>query len=200
MMVWPPGGAVRELRNTLSEKRFEHSVRVTETAFHIRGAWGDRVRVSAEDLAWAALFHDCAKEFGPELRAQWLERDGCPFGTELLDTPSLVHAALGARVLRNQYGIENGDILRAVAYHPTGHRDLKPVGWLVYMADYLEPGRDFVKDRELVLERACEDPLTGLRLVAELRHGLTGEKGKKIHPVSLEFRDYLLSAATLALD
>ena len=196
MMDLVPAAAMDELKSMLSPARFEHSRRVLVTCGTLAQAWNFPY-AKRESLEWAALFHDCAKEIPREESLRWLQVDGCPFGSELLDTPGLVHAPLGARIVKQRYGITNPDVLRAIAYHATGHRDLTSIGWMVYIADYLEPGRKFVKNRDVLINESCADPLTGLRLVTELRHHLTGAKGRRIHPLALEYRAYLESIERL---
>lgn len=185
-----PNDAIAALKTVLSEKRYQHCVRVMETGFQLFHAWRLPEKMK-ESLAWAGLFHDCAKEMPPRKQEEWLNNGICPYGEELLDTPGLVHAALGAKILQREYGIRDHDILKAVAYHSTGHPDLTSIGWIVYIADILEPGRKFVVERENILRAAYENPLNGLRLVTDLRHSISGKKGQKIHPLSIRFKDYI---------
>ena len=60
-----------------------------------------------------------------------------------------------------KWDVHDPDVLTAVAYHPTGHPELNPIGWAVYLADYLEPGRTYFFEREEMYQAALKDPLMG---------------------------------------
>lgn len=185
-----PHDAVKSLKAVLTTPRYEHCLRVMDTSFQLFDAWNlpDGKR---ENMAWASLFHDCAKE-NPERKMQeWLQKGPAPYGMELLDTPGLVHAAVGTIILQQEYGIEDDEVLMAVAYHSTGHPNQTPIGWIVYLADILEPGRTFIKKREALLQTAMDQPLEGLRQVTILRHAISAGKGREVHPAALLFKAHL---------
>lgn len=190
-----PDEAVANLRSILTPPRFEHSVRVMETSFQLFDAW-DLPDEKRENMAWASLFHDCAKENPDRKMKEWLEKGTAMYGMELLDTPGLVHATVGTIILQLEYGIQDQEVLSAVAYHSTGHPIQTPVGWIVYIADILEPGRTFIEGREEFLQLALETPLEGLRQVTDLRHQISTGKGREVHPVSLRFKEYIDSVAS----
>jgi predicted HD superfamily hydrolase involved in NAD metabolism len=183
---------VKDLRTSLSKKRFQHCRQVFETALKIRDAWKE-YPVDANALAWAALFHDCGKELKKEERAQLMGDGPFLYGQELLANAKLSHAPLGAKIVAARYGIANPDVLQAIAYHPTGHPDLNPIGWIVYAADYLEPGRVFFAERKHVLDILCVSPLQGLRMVARLRIDSVEKKGKEVHPLAKIVEESLLN-------
>ncbi len=188
-----PSSAVERLQNTLSKKRFQHSVGVAETAFLLADSWKN-YPVDSTLLAWASLFHDCAKESRKE---RWTGEKPVLYGNELLDIPKLFHAPMSAWTLQYEYGIVDPSALMAVSYHPTGHPDFTPIGWMVYISDFLEPGRVYFEQREEFLEQACADPLTGLRLVTGLRLEAVRKKGKPIHPIAQRFKKFLDSKNSL---
>lgn len=191
-----PKDAVKNLKNVLSKKRYDHCVRVMETSFQIFDAW-DMPDEKRKGMAWASLFHDCAKENPPKIQEKWIEKNASPYGIDVLDMPTLVHGTVGAIILKQEYGITDPEILMAVAYHSTGHPNLKPIGWIVYMADILEPGRTFIEKREDYLRTACKDPLEGLRQVTDLRHSINHGKGRNIHSTSIHFKEYLEAVESL---
>lgn len=190
-----PNDAVVNLQHVLSEKRYDHCVRVMKTSFEIFDAWKlpDEKRTT---MAWASLFHDCAKENPPAKMQEWIDRGPAPYGMELLDTPGLVHATVGTIILQQEYGISDDEILTAVAYHSTGHADQSPIGWIVYLADILEPGRTFIGGREEYLKTSMSDPLEGLRQVTVLRHSISDGKGRDVHPAALQFKDHIFSISS----
>lgn len=191
-----PASAVERLKSSLSEKRYEHSVRVLETAFELVKAWNG-MPLDETQLAWAGLFHDCAKELPKPEQDRLLEKYPLKYGAELLSTPSLIHAPLGTLLLPEQYHIDYPDVLQAVAYHSTGHPTLRPIGMIVYMADYLEPGRYYHEERKGLLESALKDPLQGLRDVTNYRIEYLKASNKTINDTVIEFQNYLNSVNEL---
>ncbi len=185
-----PQQSIQQLQSAISEKRYKHCEGVLETAFELSHAWKD-YPVEPGLLAWAALFHDCAKELPLDTRERIIKQNEFDFGKELISNLKLSHAPLGAFLLETQYGMDHPDVLSAVAYHPTGHPDLTPIGWLVYIADYLEPGRTYIPNRDMLIEEASNDPLTGLRLITNLRISMVLQKGKKVHPLARKYQAYL---------
>lgn len=185
-----PSSKVKELKKSLSKKRFIHSTGVLETSLLFADSW-NALSIDRESLAWAALFHDCAKELPKEERNRLAQENSFQWGKELLDHNKLNHAPLSAKLLHERHGIENQDILMAIAYHPTGHPDLTPIGWAVYIADYLEPNRNYFPEREEWLKKACQNPLDGLRLISDLRIRVVKEKNIPIHPLAIDFDNYL---------
>jgi predicted HD superfamily hydrolase involved in NAD metabolism len=185
-----PQSAIIALQSSISEKRFRHCLGVLEASFRLADAW-EHYDIDRRLLAWAALFHDCAKELTKSKQIRLVNNGNLIYGRELIHTSKLSHAPLGALLLQTKYGMDHPEVLMAVAYHPTGHSDLTPIGWIVYMADYLEPGRAYVENRDEILDAACNDPLTGLRMVTDLRISMVLKKGKDVHPMAEQFKTHL---------
>jgi 2-amino-4-hydroxy-6-hydroxymethyldihydropteridine diphosphokinase len=101
-------------------------------------SWAGTLRLSAEDtVRWAALgyLHDALRDADPEEL-----RPRVPPGAA--DLPgSLLHGPAAAERLRRD-GVEDGELLEAVAYHTLGHPGMRRMGRALYAADFLEPGRD----------------------------------------------------------
>ncbi len=185
-----PLEATKQLENSLSEKRFTHCCGVMETAFLIADAWKE-YPVNRTHLAWAGLFHDCAKELKRDELNHYMQNGEVKYGKELMTTPSLVHAPIGAVVLRLRFHVDHPDILKAVAYHPTGHPTLTPIGCMVYAADYLEPGRYYFEEREELLEAVLKNPLQGLRKITNFRIQRVQELKKPLNTTVLDFKEHL---------
>ncbi|MGC9328645.1 MAG: bis(5'-nucleosyl)-tetraphosphatase (symmetrical) YqeK [Candidatus Hinthialibacter sp.] len=186
-----PKEAIHKLHDALSQKRYNHSLRVMETAFLLADAWKNEYPVDQESLAWASLFHDCGKDISKEHRKILCSNGSIRYGKELIKINKLNHAPIGALLLQKQYGIQDHDILMTVAYHPTGHPDLPPIGWMTYIADFLEPGRTFFERREEYLEEACRNPILGLKKVTQLRMEAVLQKNKPIHPLTEQFMQFI---------
>jgi predicted HD superfamily hydrolase involved in NAD metabolism len=144
------------LRGRMSPDRWRHSLSVAETAYRLAEALG---WPSAErDLAViTGLLHDVAKELPPgELRA--LSHQNGEAETKDEAFVGLLHATIGARLARTQFGIDDARVLRAIADHPTGSPHDEPLAQLLFAADYLEPTRPQMQPEDRAL---LEEALAG---------------------------------------
>ena len=64
-------------------------------------------------------------------------------------TPKILHGVLGACEAQSKFGIYDPEILDAVKYHTTGKGNMSMLAKIIYIADYIEPNRDFDGVREL---------------------------------------------------
>lgn len=71
--------------------------------------------------------------------------------------PSLIHAKLGVYIARDKYGIKDRDILDAIRWHTTGKGDMTTLEKIVFIADYIEPGRTKQKNLALIRKMAFVD-------------------------------------------
>lgn len=123
----------------LKPERFEHTKRVVETAVKLSQKYGgDQNKVEL-----AAAFHDIAKNRPADLLKRWILREPS-LPRDLLEFHhELWHGPVGALMVRQDYGIEDPDILNAIRYHTTGRPAMTKLEKIVFIADYIEPGRKF---------------------------------------------------------
>lgn len=145
-----------------------------------------------EALRWraAAFLHDALRDAPPgELRATL---DG-----ELGGWPAtLLHGPAAARRLRSE-GVEDEELLRAVAYHTVGHPDFGALGMALYCADFLDPGRRFRPEWRADLRARLPDDLEGVTLeVAAARIGHLLDERRALHPATSAFWNRLVAART----
>jgi predicted HD superfamily hydrolase involved in NAD metabolism len=127
-----------EIAKRMPQKRFEHVLRVAETATTL----AIRYRISKTKAELAALFHDIAKYMDRELLQSIIL-------TEELDNRLLLfhhelwHGPVGAIIARDEFGVSDEDILNAIRYHTTGRAKMSSLEKLIYVSDMIEPGREF---------------------------------------------------------
>ena len=127
-----------ELSKRLSSGRFDHVLRVTETAQHLALLHG----VSVDKAELAALFHDIAKCMDPtSLRLLMIEDkvDQRLFNFH----HELWHASAGAIIAANEFNVKDQEVLNAIKYHTTGRAGMSNLEKVIYVADMTEPGRNF---------------------------------------------------------
>lgn len=126
------------VKDILPEKRYIHTLGVIESALSLAKEHG----VSEEDAGIAAALHDMAKFHDKhEMRAVIVDHG---LDTALLQFHhELWHAPVGAVFAKEKLNITNEDILNAIRYHTTGRPGMSDLEKVIYLADYIEPGRSF---------------------------------------------------------
>lgn len=107
---------------------------------------------------------------------------------ELRDLPrKLLHGPAAAARLR-ELGMRDDEVLGAVAFHTVGHPDLTLIGRLVYLADYLEPGRRFDPvGRASLRARMPHDWRDVLRTVVRSRVKHLLDSGNPVRPETMGY-------------
>ncbi len=174
-VVLPPWARV-------TEKRLAHIARVGELV----ASWADAMAVApAERERWlrAVSFHDALKD-APNALLLELAPDAWP-------SNGLRHGPAAA-VMAARAGEHDAGVLAAVRYHSVGFAGWDAVGRMLYMADYLEPGRRRAPaNRDALISRVPAEPGTVLREVARQRVRWTISKGHPLLPETVEFYNAL---------
>lgn len=92
----------------------------------------------------AGISHDIARELPVDNKKISLLKDGYPVSVEEKLNPVLLHGRFGADILRNKFNLEDDEILQAVRWHTVGHPDMGRLGQVLFIADYIEPGRTHI--------------------------------------------------------
>jgi predicted HD superfamily hydrolase involved in NAD metabolism len=130
--------ALQIVKEQMPEKRYQHTLGVMETAIELAERFGADVK-KAE---MAAIFHDYAKFRPKEEMKQIIIEQHMP--EDLLQYNSeLWHAPVGAYLVKKEVGITDQEILDAIKYHTSGRAGMTTLEKIIYLADYIEPGRSF---------------------------------------------------------
>lgn len=138
----------KEIRERIGEKRFLHTIRVKDTAINLAKIHG----VDEEKAEVAGFLHDCAKIKDKEELIKTAKENKLLLTKDMLKAPQIIHSYLGALFAREFYGIDDEDILNAITYHTTGRANMSDLEKIIFLADYIEPMRNFdgvEKAREL---------------------------------------------------
>ena len=54
----------------------------------------------------------------------------------------MIHSKLGAVHAKKLYGVDDEDIISSIRFHTTGKPDMTMLEKIIFIADYIEPGRD----------------------------------------------------------
>jgi predicted HD superfamily hydrolase involved in NAD metabolism len=123
------------LKAELKPARWDHTRGVLRTAERL----AERHGVDPARARVAALLHDCGKALEREALKKLLKESGADAHEKAL--PALWHAPVGAWRARHVYGCRDAEILAAVRFHSTGAPGQSPLQKLLFVADYIEPGR-----------------------------------------------------------
>lgn len=175
------------LKNRLSVKRYTHSIGVANTAARLAGMFNGDI----ERAYLAGLMHDYARELTEEELLELTAKHNLSTdGVELMQT-SLLHGPVGAWLLEQEGLITDQQVLNAIRWHTTGHPDMDQLARIVYISDYIEPGRNF-PGVDLLRQIANKD--LNLGVLAGLDHTLSFlvQRNNFIHPLSIAARNRLL--------
>jgi nicotinate-nucleotide adenylyltransferase len=175
----------KRLEQSVKTKRYEHSLRVTQTAETLCVKFGADV----SKARIAGIAHDMCKEFSQESMLAFCVRDGNDISELEKNRPSLLHGRAAAVALRDEYGIVDDDILEAVRFHTFGRPDMSDIAKIIYIADKIEPGRKHADTDVMNIEVFSLDEL--LYYVVDRNIDYLEQKGEKVSPLSYELRDGL---------
>ncbi|AZR73205.1 hypothetical protein BBF96_07285 [Anoxybacter fermentans] len=177
----------QRLKQMLDYNRYQHTLGVEETAVKLAEHYG----ASVEQARLAGLLHDCAKCLSKFNLLRRLEGSDIVVDEMEKEVEPLLHGPVGAIIAREDFGIQDPAVLRAIRYHTTGAPDMTLLDKIIYLADYIEPGRDcpgieevrklaFVNlDQAIIL--AC-----GRTIIYEIN------RNNRIHLRTVEMRNALL--------
>lgn len=134
----PTPELIKVLSANLKPKRMLHTHGVAVTAANLAGIYGCQTK----DAYVAGLLHDCAKYLTAGEQLQLCEENQIFLTDVEKQNPVLIHGKLGAFFAKSKYRIEDEEILSAIAFHTTGRPAMKLLEKILYLADYMEPGRD----------------------------------------------------------
>jgi predicted HD superfamily hydrolase involved in NAD metabolism len=126
------------VKQQLTEHRYQHTLGVMDTAIDLANKYG----ADEKKAELAAIFHDYAKFRPKEEMKQIIIKQG--FSKDLLLFNSeLWHAPVGAYLVEMEAGITDQEVLDAIRYHTSGKPGMTLLEKIIYLADYIEPGRHF---------------------------------------------------------
>ena len=164
------------VKEQLTEQRYIHTVGVMETAVKL----AERFGADLKKAEIAAIFHDYAK-FRPKEEMKQIILDGGGPLEVLNFHHELWHAPAGAALVKTEVGITDEDILSAIRFHTSGRPNMTLLEKVIYVADYIEPGRRFPGVEEV---RTLAEEDLDLALIQALKNTMTFliSKNQAVYP------------------
>ena len=151
-----------------------------ETAARLAVRWGE----NPEDAAEAGILHDITKKLSTDEQLRLVEKYGIVLDAADIAAPKTLHALTGAWFAREHFGVPD-NIFSAIEWHTTGRPGMTTLEKIVYLADFIEPTRDF-PGVERVRALAFAD-LNGAMIKAlQMSMDEVARRGAAPHPRSAE--------------
>ena len=143
----------KKLKKYMDEERFIHTQGVMYTACALAMCHN----ADMNQARLAGLLHDCAKCIPNSKKLKICQRENIPVSAAEEASPDLLHAKLGVYISKEKYGVTDREVRQAVRYHTTGRPEMTLLEKIIYIADYIEPGRDKAPNLPIVRRLAFQD-------------------------------------------
>lgn len=147
------------------QSRVRHVIGCSQTAGELAEHYGENV----EDARRAGILHDVTKALSGRDQLRLCDRYGIIIDDFERAHPKILHAVTAAKVAERIFG-ENDAVCSAIRWHTTGKADMTTLEKIIYVADYMEPNRDFPgveRLRRLAFTDLDEAMLLGLQMAKE---------------------------------
>ena len=177
------------LQKNVPNSRLQHILRVERMSADL----AKQHQVDVAQAALAGLMHDLAKFFKPQRLLQMAQAEGLAIDPVELANPHLLHAAVGAIVARDEFGIRDELVLDAIRHHTLGCPGMSALSCIVFLADSLEPGRGATLELEALRRLSQQDLHHAVWQTCDesLRHLLA--RSQQIHPRMVLTRNWALA-------
>lgn len=156
-----------KLKETLTKDRYQHTMDVVKVAESL----ALRYECNINKASLAALLHDCAKNFSDDELLSYAKANAVKTDPVTLLEPQLLHGPVGAVVAKKKYGVTDKGILNAIRYHTTGRKNMSKLEKIIYLADFIETGRNYPGvDQLRILAFEDLDKATILALTNTIRY------------------------------
>ena len=169
----------------IDPNRVAHVLGCRDTAVELARHWG----ADETDAARAGILHDITKALRGSLQLTLCSEYGIILDDFSTKYPKTLHALTGALVAERIFG-ENNAVVEAIKHHTTGKADMNLLEKIIYVADYMEPCRDF-PGVEKLRELAYTDLDAALKLGLEMTLELLKKQGNEVSPGSRDALNWL---------
>ncbi|WP_105617946.1 bis(5'-nucleosyl)-tetraphosphatase (symmetrical) YqeK [Vallitalea okinawensis] len=176
---------IRKLQSTLSPRRYQHTLGVEKTAISL----AKHYKTCEEQASTAGLLHDCAKNIPYEVMREYCKSYKINL-SEFKDFPQIVHSFLGAEIAEKEYNISDHNILNAIRYHTTGRSNMTLLEKIIFLSDYIEPGRKTFEGLQEVREMVYVDLDRAVYMTLNSTIKYLLKMDVPIHPLTIDSEKY----------
>ncbi len=183
-----PDQCRRIIKERFDDELFRHSLGTADTALKLAEFYG----ADTNKAYLAGLVHDFGKLYSKDELLEKARTMGLSLDKLARRHKRLLHAPVGAALISVELGIDDPDIAGAVSYHTTGHSSMSMLEKVIYLADFIEPNRDF-KGVEAARKAAFKGVDRALLIVVDNSIRSVLDRGFMLHQRSVAFRNSLLA-------
>jgi predicted HD superfamily hydrolase involved in NAD metabolism len=168
------------IAKSIDGSRFEHVLRVEKKAIEL----AQKYDADIEKASITGLLHDYAKQRSDSEFIKYINE--LELDPQLLDYGNAIwHGVVGAEIVKNELKIYDEEILNAIRRHTVGAPYMTLIDQIVFMADYIEDGRDFegVEQARLITEQNLQKGVT-FQMKSTLAYLIAGNK--PVFPTTIE--------------
>ncbi|PIS31246.1 phosphohydrolase [Candidatus Saganbacteria bacterium CG08_land_8_20_14_0_20_45_16] len=178
---------LKRLRQALGQERFKHSQRVEATVLSLAAKY----QIPLAKASLAGLLHDYARQFDRPGFLRAAKKAKLTLDPISRQEPKLLHAPLGAIMVRQDFGIKDKAVLSAISRHTTGAPAMSQLEKIVYLADHIEEKRHFSGLAD-IRKLAFKDLDQAIVKLASNMIEFLLKKQLPVHPATVETRNYYL--------
>lgn len=179
------------LAENVPESRLNHILRVEQMSVEL----ARHHHLDVEKAAQAGLMHDLAKYFKPQKLLEMARAESLDIDPVSAATPHLLHADVSAIVARDTFGVEDEEVLQAIANHTLGRPGMDLLSCIVFLADSLEPGRGNTPELEALRKLSYENLAEAVWRTSDYSLKYLLEQERLIHPRTIATRNWFLQTA-----
>ena len=180
-----------KLKKLLDARTYRHSAAVAATAVYLAKRYG----AGRKRAAVAGFLHDCAKGLNDSSLKRIMIKHKVSLDAIEKKLPAIWHSFAAPILAREIFGVRDRQALDAMKYHTVGKRGMSRLGKIIYVSDYIEPGRRYRscrKVRALLNRKKISLDYLVLNVLKEKASYL--EHGRKtMHPESIRLYSRLTS-------
>ena len=177
----------KAIKSNMTKKRHEHSIGVEFTATCLAMRYDVNLMNKARI---AGILHDCAKCMDDKDVIELCDKHNIPVNKYEKEYPFMLHGKTGAHLAKEEYGINDIDILESIKYHTVGRPNMTLLEKIIFTADYIEPGRDKAPNLEYLRNLAFIDLDEAVYRIVEDTIKYLKESGEAINEVIYDVYDF----------
>ena len=179
-----------KVKEHINEKRYVHTKGVEYTAACLAMKYADGNADYIMKARVAGILHDNAKCIKDSKLLEICREENIVVTESEADSPYLLHGKVGAFFAETKYGIADEDILNAITNHTTGRPDMSLLEKIIFIADYIEPGRSKQADLDKVRNLAFTDIDECVLKITEDTLKYLESRNMTIDDMTVRTRDY----------
>ncbi|AOY76870.1 bis(5'-nucleosyl)-tetraphosphatase (symmetrical) YqeK [Clostridium formicaceticum] len=129
----------KALKDTINHRRYIHTMGVVKASIDLAEKYGE----DSLHATIAALLHDYAKDYTRDQLLDYVAKHHLTIDPIMFEAHELLHGKVAASIAQNKFHIDHQNILKAIENHTTGGENMSKLEKIIYLADFIEEGRNY---------------------------------------------------------